>query len=305
MDHTTFLEIFRADQILLDEPMKNHTTFRVGGKCCIMLLPNSIDQIRQAIYKCKEKCIKYCVIGNGSNLIVPDKGYNGVVIKVGKSFNGYKIIPDDTTVGDVSIYAESGILLPTLANVCLKHNLSRLEFVAGIPGTLGGGIYMNAGAYGGELSQVVSQVYVLNDQNDVTIFSNEECNFGYRKSRMQQEKNIILAAVLKLKPSEHDEINQKMRELSKMRTEKQPLNFPSAGSTFKRPEGNFAGKLIEDAGLSGYAIGAAAVSEKHCGFIINKGGATASDVLNLVEHVQNIVLKKFGVMLELEPEILQ
>lgn len=304
MERTVFENIFTEDQILLNEPMKNHTTFRIGGKCDIMLLPNSIEQIQQAIDICKAGEIKHYVIGNGSNLIVKDEGYRGVIIKVSKKFSSCEILSDENSSQSEVISAEAGILLPKLANICLKHNMSGVEFLAGIPGTLGGGIYMNAGAYGGELSQVISKVYVLNEHNDIVTFSNKECDFGYRRSRMQQEKNIILGAVLKLELGEYDEIDRKMSELNKARVEKQPINFPSAGSTFKRPKDNFAGKLIEEARLSGYAIGAAVVSEKHCGFIVNKGGATASDVLKLVEHVQNVVQREFGVMLQLEPKIL-
>ena len=282
-------------QILINEPMSKHTSFRVGGICDKMLLPTSIDEIISAIQNCRKNNEKFFVMGNGSNLLVSDEGFRGTIIKISKQFSTVELR------SQTEVYANAGILLSTLANFLLKHNLTGAEFVSGIPGTLGGALFMNAGAYGSELKDIVTSVTALTDKNEIKVIPNEQCEFAYRSSKMQRDKTIILGASLTLSLSEYNLIKEQMQHLNKMRAEKQPLNYGSAGSTFKRPEGRFAGKLIQDAGLSGYTIGEAAVSEKHCGFIINKGNASANDILALIHYVQKTVLEKFNI--ELHPEV--
>lgn len=277
--------------IVCNELMKNHTTFKIGGPCDEFCEVTSKEEIAELIEYAKAKNIPYTIIGNGSNLIVSDKGIRGLVIKIAKGF-------DKIEVNGTRIVAEAGVLLSRLANTALKHSLSGLEFASGIPGTLGGAIYMNAGAYGGEMKDVVKSVTYLKDGE---ICKTDNPDFGYRHSMFSNTDLIILSVEMELINGECGEIKAKMEDFSKRRTEKQPLTQPSAGSTFKRPEGHFAGKLIEDAGLKGYSIGGAMVSEKHSGFVVNTGNATCSDVLGLVEHIQKTVYDKFGV--KLEPEI--
>lgn len=271
--------------------MKNHTTFKIGGPCDEFCEVTSTEEILELIKYAKSKNIPYTVIGNGSNLLVSDKGIRGLVIKIAKGF-------DKVEVNGTKITAEAGILLSRLSNHALKGSLSGLEFASGIPGTLGGAIYMNAGAYDGEMKDVVKSVIYLKDGE---ILKTDSPDFGYRKSMFSNTDLIILSVEIELKNGNYDEIKAKMEDFSKRRAEKQPLTQPSAGSTFKRPEGYFAGKLIQDAGLKGFKIGGAMVSEKHSGFVVNTGDATCSDVLELVEHIQKTVYDKFGV--KLEPEI--
>lgn len=283
---------------LFDEPMKMHTSFRIGGEAQCFISVNSVEQIQQATSFCKENNIPFMIMGNGSNMLVSDEGINGVVIQLSKGFSDCKI--EDTTV-----YAQSGILLSALASKLLNQELSGFEELSGIPGTLGGAIFMNAGAYGGEIKDVVTSIdYIDKDGNLKTISANE-AEFGYRKSIFQQNGAIIIGATLELKKGNKEEIKQKINEYTKRRNDKQPINMPSAGSTFKRPEGHFAGKLIEDCNLMGVSIGGAKVSEKHAGFVVNTGNATAKDVMALIEHIQNTVFEKFNVKLEPEVKIIK
>ena len=278
-------------KIIEKEPMKNHTTFKIGGVADKFCEAECIEDIIFAIKHAKENNIPLFVMGNGSNLLVSDKGIRGLVLKISDRFSKYEISGD-------TIKAESGILLSTLSKAAQKNGLAGMEFASGIPGALGGAIYMNAGAYGGEMQDIVKSVTYLKDGEIRKIEGG--FGFGYRKSIFADNGAIILEAEIKLKEGNPDEIKAKMEELKKRRVEKQPLSMASAGSTFKRPEGHFAGKLIEDAGLKGYTVGGAAVSEKHAGFIINKGSATAEDVIMLIEYIKKTVKEKFGVELETE-----
>ena len=275
-----------------NELLKNHTSFKIGGVADEFFEVHSEEDIKNAILYAKEKGIPYTVMGNGSNLLVGDKGVRGLVIKIAKKF-------DDVEINGETIIAKAGILLSKLANIAADNGLSGLEEVSGIPGTLGGGVYMNAGAYGGELSYVVERVTYLSE-GEIKTAEKNELDFGYRHSRFSETEDIILSVELKLKKADIQEIRSKMEDYKERRCSKQPLSMPSAGSTFKRPEGYFAGKLIEDSGLKGKSIGGAQVSEKHSGFIVNTGDATAQDVLDLIKYVQDTVYKNYGVMLETE-----
>ena len=281
--------------VLVDEPMSKHTTFRIGGNADLMIEPGSVNQLIAVLRLLKRFEIPYFVMGNGSNLLVGDKGIRGAVIKLSSEMG----VCD---VSGVEIKAEAGIKLSRLANTALNNGLAGLEFASGIPGTLGGALFMNAGAYGGEMKDVVADVtYVDPKLEKAVTIPAEECGFGYRESVFKGTDLIITGCTLKLREGDRDEIRGVMNDLSARRSEKQPLDKPSAGSTFKRPIGYFAGTLIQDSGLKGCRIGGAEVSCKHSGFIVNVGGATAKDVTELIEHVRAEVKAKFGV--ELEPEV--
>ena len=282
------------NNILTDEPMKAHTTFKIGGNADFLVSPESIEEIYNIISFLKENSINFAVIGNGSNLLVSDKGFRGVIIRLHKNFA-------DFTVAGEYITAQGGILLSRLANVALEHSLTGLEFASGIPGSLAGATYMNAGAYGPEMKDIILEVTFLDENCEVKTIGVDECDFGYRTSYFSKNGAIVLSVKLKLSLGDKDEIKKTMEELSNRRLDKQPLTFPSAGSVFKRPEGHFAGALVEQAGLKNYSIGGAMVSEKHAGFIINTGEATCEDVLNLIEYIKKTVYEKFGVILE--PEV--
>lgn len=282
------------EKILYNEPMKKHTTFRVGGAVEYFLTPESVEEIQAVTELLKEYQIPFLTVGNGSNLLVGDKGMEGAVLHLGRNFNAI-------SVEGTRVCAQAGALLSAIANRAAKEQLAGLEFAAGIPGSLGGAVAMNAGAYGGEMKQIIKSVTLLTDDGRVETVGNEEMEFGYRHSIVQTGKYMVLSAVLELAGGTETDIRMLMEELSKKRREKQPLEYASAGSTFKRPEGYFAGKLIMDAGLAGFAIGDARVSEKHCGFVINSGNATARDILAVMLYVQETVKKKFAV--ELEPEV--
>ena len=282
-------------RVLENEPLARHTTFRVGGPADVLFLPESAEELRQAMELAREAGEDCLVIGNGSNLLVRDGGVRGLVIKLAGPMSGI-------SVEGTSIRAQAGASLSQVSRAALQASLTGLEFASGIPGSLGGALAMNAGAYGGELSQVVREAMVLMDGRVQTL-SREELAMGYRTTRVLREGGIVLSAVLDLKEGDAFQIAETMDELNRRRREKQPLSFPSAGSTFKRPEGYFAGALIEQAGLKGYAIGGAQVSEKHAGFLINRGGATASDLLRLIEYVQERVYAQSGVRLETEVRI--
>ena len=289
-----FEMILDQERILVDEPMKKHTTFRLGGPADYFLSPSDSAQIKEIIDICREKEISWFILGNGSNLLVSDEGYHGVVIQIYKNMN-------QVTVDGTRIYAQAGALLSTVSKKAMEEGLTGMEFASGIPGTLGGAAVMNAGAYGGEMKDILVSVTVMTDEGEQKVLKAEELNLGYRTSIIKGRGYIVLDVVLQLQVGDRDTIRNRMEELKVQRVTKQPLEYPSAGSTFKRPEGYFAGKLIEDAGLRGYRVGGAQVSEKHCGFVINTGDATTSDVVQLIHDVQNIIWNKFKV--KLEPEI--
>lgn len=279
---------------LFDEPMKKHTSFKIGGNADVYISAESVDEIKNVISYCRENSVPYMIMGNGSNMLVGDKGIRGVVIQIGKNMR------DCHADGD-TVYAEAGILMSRLSSFILDNSLEGFEALSGIPGTLGGGIYMNAGAYGSELKDVIESVTYIDENGEIKTSKNDELDFSYRHSMFETRKYIILSCVIKLKKGSYDEIKARMNDFNKRRSDKQPISMPSAGSTFKRPEGYFAGKLIQDSGLSGFSVGGAQVSEKHSGFVVNKGDATAQDVLDLIKHIQKTVKEKFGV--SLEPEV--
>ena len=282
-----------------DEPLKNHTTFKIGGNCIALIEPREVSDIVETIKICRENSIKFFVIGNGSNLLVPDEGYNGVIIKLKSEFSTIQVEGEYLIVN-------SGAKLSEVYTVAYENSLTGFEFASGIPGTIGGAIYMNAGAYGGEMKDIVESVQVLDlDKFELRELKNEELEFSYRKSIIQRKNYIVTTIKLKLQKGNKEEINAVYEDLRERRNSKQPLNFGSAGSTFKRPEGHFASKLIEDAGLKGYHINDAWVSEKHSGFIVNKGNASFKEVMELIEYVQKVVFEKFGVKLETEVRILK
>ena len=283
-------------EIKKNEPLKNHTSFKIGGPADEFSEVNNEEEITELIKYAKEKGIPYTIMGNGSNLLVSDKGVRGLVIKLAKGFDSVEVLGD-------KIIAKAGILLSKLSNVALENELSGIEFASGIPGTLGGAIYMNAGAYGGEIKDVVEKVTYLSD-GEIKTATKDDLDFGYRHSRFSGTEDIVLSAEIQLKKADKAEIRAIMDDFKERRCSKQPLSMPSAGSTFKRPEGYFAGKLIEDAGLKGKTIGGAQVSEKHSGFVVNKGDATAQDVLDLIKFIQDTVYEKFGVKLETEVKML-
>jgi UDP-N-acetylmuramate dehydrogenase len=283
-----------TDNVLFDEKMSKHTTFRIGGTADAFVTVQNALEIVKIIHFCKDTGTPYMIMGNGSNMLVSDKGIRGVVIQIGSGMSKCSIEGD-------AVLADAGILMSSLAKQILEAELTGFEFAAGIPGTMGGGIYMNAGAYGGELKDIIENVTFICSDGMIKTETADKLDFGYRHSIFESGEYIILSCRLKLQKGNYDEIKARMADFNSRRSEKQPLNMPSAGSTFKRPEGYFAGKLIQDAGLMGYAIGGAAVSDKHAGFVVNKGGATARDVLCLIEYIQNTVQEKFGV--RLEPEV--
>lgn len=288
------IQITDKESVLLDEPMSRHTTFRIGGCADYFVTPNHIEEIQKIIQLCNKEGIPFYILGNGSNLLVSDSGYRGVIIQLYKKMNRIEVY------GTV-VKAQVGALLSQVAGVALKKELSGFEFAAGIPGTLGGAVVMNAGAYGGEMKDVLKEVTVLTKDGEILVLKKEELELGYRSSILSKENYIAVEVVLELKQGLGVEIKALMDDLKERRITKQPLEYPSAGSTFKRPEGYFAGKLIEDAGLRGFRIGGAQVSEKHCGFVINRGNATAAEVVRLMQEVSDIVEEKFGV--PLEPEV--
>ncbi len=286
-----------SPQLLENEGMAKHTTFKVGGNCDMYISVESTDELAKLLKLANETKTPVTVIGNGSNLLVSDKGIAGLVIEIGSGMSGYSVCGNRIT-------AEAGILLSKLASVAVRETLSGMEEISGIPGTLGGGIYMNAGAYGGELRNIIRTVTYVTDDGEIKTVNGDECEFGYRKSIFSGGGKYIVSAELELTKGDKDEILAKMSEYSKRRREKQPLAYPSAGSTFKRPEGYFAGALIEDAGLKGYTSGGAMISDLHAGFVINSNNATAQDVVDVIEHAQKTVFDKFGVMLETEVKMI-
>ena len=296
MDKSFFKEIeaFAGQGALLtEELLSSHTTFRVGGKADAFLSVQNEEQIKNAIKVCEKYSVPFFILGNGSNLLVSDEGYRGLVIAIGNDMA-------EVSIEGNSVTAQAGALLGSVSQAAAKSGLSGMEFASGIPGTIGGAIVMNAGAYDGEMKNIVTQVRVLTKEGEILTLSGEELEFGYRMSRVKKEKLIVLSVTMLLEKKEQSAIYEKMNDFAKRRREKQPLEYPSAGSTFKRPEGMFAGKLIMDAGLRGYAVGDAQVSEKHCGFVINRGNATAKEVQTVIEDVQKKVKETFNVELETE-----
>lgn len=285
--------IVSSDAIMENEPMSKHTTFRIGGNADMFVSPY-LNQIPEIMSLAKEYNIPVTIIGNGSNLLVGDKGIRGLVLSLGKEAEKVEIQENRMVVG-------AGTLLSKAAAEAVRNSLSGLEFAAGIPGTLGGAIVMNAGAYGGEMKDVVVSAKVLTPAGEVKELSKDELDLSYRHSCIPENGYIVLEAVMELTLGNEEQIREVMADFKNRRVEKQPLEYPSAGSTFKRPEGYFAGKLIQDADLRGYTVGGAQVSEKHCGFVVNKGNATATDVCNLIDDVKRIVYEKFQV--EMEPEV--
>lgn len=287
--------ILPAEQILRKEQMSRHTTFRTGGPAELFLEIKTAEQLQKLLTFFRESGTKYFVVGNGSNLLVSDAGYDGAILHIGDAFG-------EISIAEEKITAQAGALLSRIASAALEHSLAGFEFASGIPGSVGGGVVMNAGAYEGEMSQVASRVKGITQTGEEKEFSNRELNFGYRDSILKREKIVVTNVEFQLSGGIRKEISAKMADFAERRRVKQPLEYPSAGSTFKRPEGYYAGKLIMDAGLRGLSMGGAQVSEKHCGFIINKGGATTEDIRRLMREVQNRVKEQFGV--ELEPEVI-
>ena len=288
------LSILKVEQVKKDEPMKIHTTFRVRGPASYFVTPETEEEVAKVIEVCTQENVPYYIVGNGSNLLVSDQGYEGVIIQIYKQMNRVEITENE-------IHAQAGALLSMIANRAMEAELTGFEFAAGIPGTLGGACVMNAGAYGGEMKDVLETVTVLTRDGDVKTLTKEELELGYRTSVIAKKDYIVLSAVIRLENGKKEEIKAVMDDLKEKRITKQPLEYPSAGSTFKRPEGYFAGKLIQDAGLRGFQVGGAQVSEKHCGFVVNKDQATAADVMNLMNQVSDKVYEMSGV--RLEPEV--
>lgn len=281
-------------EILAAEPMKNHTTFRIGGPADALALPKTPEEVAEVVRFCHEHAQPYYVLGNGSNLLVSDEGYRGLVLQLYRNFN-------DIQVNGETITVQSGAMLAAVARTAYQTGLTGLEFASGIPGTIGGAVVMNAGAYGGEMKNVLKEVTVLTKEGEVLVIPAKALELGYRTSVIPKNGWIVLGAVLQLKKGDQEQILARMEELKEQRITKQPLDLPSAGSTFKRPEGYFAGKLIMDAGLRGFTVGGAQVSEKHCGFVVNRGNATAADVWELICEIKRRVKEMTGV--ELEPEV--
>ena len=288
------VQIVGEERVRTDEPMKSHKTFRVGGPADLFVTPETSEEVRAVVDMCRSEEIDCHIIGNGSNLLVSDRGVRGVVVQIAKVMNKIESNGEQ-------IRAQAGALLSEVAAHALKDGLAGFEFAAGIPGTLGGACVMNAGAYGGEMKDVLYEVTVLTPQGEFRILKEDELELGYRTSVIARKGYIVLEAVIRLKKGDEEEIRRQMEDLRDRRISKQPLEYPSAGSTFKRPEGYFAGKLIQDAGLRGYTFGGAQVSEKHCGFVINRGDATAAEVAELMRRVADKVEEQFKV--RLEPEV--
>ena len=293
--HEELCGILGSENVLKDELMKKHTTFRVGGPADWLVTPTEEEQIREVVNLLRTENVPYYVMGNGSNLLVGDKGDRGVIIQLGKNLSQIRMTEEGV------LYAQAGALLSKIAAEALSQSLTGFEFASGIPGTLGGAVMMNAGAYGGEMKHVLKDALALTANGELRVLPVEQMELGYRTSIFAQNGDIVLSAQIRLQEGSPEEIRAYMDELKEKRITKQPLEYPSAGSTFKRPEGYFAGKLIEDTGLRGFQVGGAQVSEKHCGFVINKEQATAADILSLIEQVSDRVEAKFGV--RLEPEV--
>ena len=288
-----FYGIYKDKEIQLDAKMSEHIYFKVGGPVDILLTPSNAEQVKKSISICKENNIPFYVIGNGSNILVRDGGIRGVVIELSNI--------NDIVVKENKITAECGALLKDVSSTAAKESLTGFEFACGIPGSVGGAVFMNAGAYDGEVSFVIESAEVINENQEIITLNKDELDLGYRQSVVMQKGYIVISATFALKKGDKEKIDNRINELTTRREDRQPLEYPSAGSTFKRPEGHFAGKLIQDAGLKGFTVGGACVSEKHAGFVINKNNGTAKDVLAVIKHVQEEVKKQIGV--DLHPEV--
>ena len=288
-----FYGIYKDKEIQLDAKMSEHIYFKVGGPVDILLTPSNAEQVKKSISICKENNIPFYVIGNGSNILVRDGGIRGVVIELSNI--------NDITVKENKIKAECGALLKDVSITAAKESLTGFEFACGIPGSVGGAVFMNAGAYDGEISFVIESAEVINENQEIITLNKDELDLGYRQSVVMQKGYVVISATFALTKGDKEKIDNRISELTARREDRQPLEYPSAGSTFKRPEGHFAGKLIQDAGLKGFTVGGACVSEKHAGFVINKNHGTAKDVLDVIKHVQEEVKRQFGV--DLHPEV--
>ncbi|WP_300347760.1 UDP-N-acetylmuramate dehydrogenase [Clostridium sp.] len=289
-------EFYNKEDIIMDSPMREHIYFKVGGPADILVTPVTEEQVVKTLKLCKENNVPYFILGNGSNILVKDGGVSGVVIKFNKL---NRVIAEGHCVT-----AQSGALLKDVSKAALENNLRGFEFACGIPGSIGGAVFMNAGAYDGEMAHVIQSAKVIDDNLNIRVLSKDELELGYRSSSVMKKGYVVLEATVELEKGEYVSIKDKIDDLTNKRESKQPLEYPSAGSTFKRPVGYFAGKLIQDSGLKGFSIGGAAVSEKHSGFVINKGGATAKDVLDVIAHVQKTVKENFDVDLHTEVRII-
>ena len=302
MDYNRLVEQLRAQFPQLDirewEPMARHTTFRVGGKVRVFLRPTSTEEILGICTLLKSEGIRPFLMGRGSNLLVADEDMDGVVIQLAENFSACR--PE----GDCGLYAQAGVTLVRLARLAQEYGLTGLEFAGGIPGALGGGVSMNAGAYGGELKDVVVSVDYLDEELNLCTATGPECDFRYRGSAFSDTHKVILGAHILLQPSHVEAVEARMEELKAKRVKSQPLEYPSAGSTFKRPVGGYAAAMIDEAGLKGYTVGGAQVSEKHAGFVVNRGGATCADVLALMDHIRKVVFDRTGIALEAEVKII-
>ena len=292
-----FCDLLGEERVFTGEAMSRHTTFKIGGPADYFLMPDKDTDVGRIVKICKESAIPYFILGNGSNLLVGDGGYRGAVIQIYKNMSA-------VTVEGTKITVQAGALLSSVAAAAKNAALTGFEFAGGIPGPMGGAVVMNAGAYGGEMKDVLTEVTVMDEEGEIVTLPADKLELGYRTSIIKTAGYIVLEAKLQLKEGNPEVIRETMKDLTIRRTTKQPLEYPSAGSTFKRPEGYFAGKLIMDSGLAGYQVGGAQVSEKHCGFVINAGGATARDVRTLMDNVRDIVYKKYGVTLEPEVKFL-
>ena len=285
-------------EFFYDEPMRNHTSFCLGGPAKLLIKPKDEETLIEILREIKKNNYNFYIFGNCTNIIVKDKGFDGIIIKLKNKLKDLK------KVSDTEIYAGAGVSLKKVSEFAMENSLTGLEFAHGIPGSLGGGVVMNAGAYDGEMKNVIKSVRLLDENFKVIEVSCQDMNFSYRHSLVQERDLIVLGATFSLSPGNKDDIREKYEEFDKRRAEKQPLDLPSAGSTFKRPSGYFAGKLIDDSGLRGFTHNGAGISEKHCGFVVNKNNATAKDVLETIEIVQKVVHDKFGVNLEREVKII-
>ena len=292
--YSEILNYLPADRLLYNEEMKNHTTFKIGGPVDIMVLPQDEEDVATVVSFCRQRDIPLFIFGVGSNILVRDGGIRGVAMKLGENL-------DEVEVNGEEIQAQAGVKISALARIAAFHSLSGLEFAEGIPGSLGGALVMNAGAYDGEMQAVVIEARAISPDGNINTFLKEEMQFRYRHSVFQSNDYIIVSARLKLATADHEEIEERMLEFARRREEKQPLDKPSAGSTFRRPPGFYVGPMLEELGLKGYQIGDAQVSSKHAGFIVNNGNATARDVLNLIAYIQQKARERFGV--DLQPEI--
>ena len=291
-----FGKFYDENDIKIDEKLSSYVNFKVGGPADILLIPETKSQVIESVKICRENNIPVYVIGNGSNLLVKDGGIRGVVILL-TSLTGMEVVGE-------KIEVEAGVMLKAVSDKAMEHSLTGFEFACGIPGTIGGAVFMNAGAYDGCMSDVVESIEVISEEGEIKTLSKEELDFGYRSSAVMKKGYIVLSAILSLKHGEVKTIKEMIADLTEKRESKQPLEYPSAGSTFKRPEGNFAAKLIDDCGLRGLTLRGAQVSDKHCGFVVNSGGADAKDILDLMFIVKSTVNGKFGIMLEEEVKII-